>query len=145
MVLGGIGCVLGEVGELTAEDDLVADPCGGAAVVGDLTFDVVLAGEGADLGERFSGRVGAEYDDLRSEPEVGEVVGVGVWDGQGRFVRGQERAHPDAGEGDVGLHVHAVGAVVGAGDVAEAGVIEVSDVAPECGFDVGAEIANVTG
>ncbi len=71
----------------------------------------------------------------------------GQGDGVGKrgFVCGQDGAEPDSGDGDVGLHVHAVGAVVRAGDVAQGGVVEVGDVGPEGGFHGGGEGADVRG
>ncbi len=56
--------------------------------------------------------------------------------GSGALSAGQDRAHPHACKSDVRLHIHAVGAVVGTGDVAQVGLIEVGDVTPEMGFDV---------
>src|SRR5579871_622981 len=120
--------VFGEAGDLASVDGLVAYPCGGGALVCDGAANLMLAGEVADLTEGRSGRLRAEDGELRGEPEVGEVVGVGVGNGEWGFVSGEEHAHPDAGEGDVGLHVHAVGAVVGAGDVAQVRMIEGGDV-----------------
>ncbi len=70
---------------------------------------------------------------------------MGVGNGERGLVCGQEHAHPDAGEGDVALHVHAVGAVVRAGDVAQAGMIESGDVGPESGFDLRAKLADTRG
>src|SRR5215472_14172051 len=81
----------------------------------------------------------------RRSAVIWQMIGVGIRDRERRPVGRKQRAHPEAGEGDVGLHVHPVGAVVGTGDVAEARVIEVSDVAPERRFDLCAEIADPRG
>ena len=83
---------------------------------------------------------------MRGEPEIAEVGGVegdgvGEWGGGG----GKDGAEPDSGDGDVAFHVHPVGAVVGAGDVAEGGGVEVGDIGPEGGFHAGAELAEAGG
>jgi len=90
--------------------------------------------------EDVGGDFGAEKGDDGREDEVVAMVEVLREGGTGRAVGLEREAHPEADGGDVPGHVHAVGAVEGAADIAQAGVIIMGEVAPEAGFHFRAEL-----
>src|ERR1035438_4413506 len=138
-------CVLGLAGCLAAKDYVFADPGRGAALIGDLSVHQVLAFKRGHLFESVGWNFGSENCQVGSKPGVGHMICGSRDGGQRCALRVQSGAHPNAVDAYVALHVHAVRAVVWAGDVAQFRLIEVGDIAPEAGLHLAANVADARG
>src|ERR1700748_1868796 len=113
MELGGGSGVFGFAGCFAAEDHIAADPRCRCSLFGDLFTNKMIAIEFPHLCEGFGWNTSAENREVGHEPDVSNVVcGGGDW--RQRCGAGVEYApHPNADDGDIALHVHAVRTIVG--------------------------------
>ncbi len=108
----------------------------GVGRVTDDAFDTALALKGLEVRDDVCGHARPEDGDQRAKAEIGRVRETAGLCGTShirkrRILPAGDEPDPRAEQGHVAAHVHAVGPVVGAGHVSQAGMVEPRDVAPE--------------
>src|SRR5665213_3411828 len=127
-------CILGLAGRFAAKNHVFADPRCCDALIGDLCARQMLARKRGHFLERVWWNARTKNGQVGCEPYVRQMICCWRKGRQWRMLRVQYSPHPDAIDTYIVLHVHAVGAVVRAGDIAKFGLIEGGDIPPQTGL-----------